>query len=847
MRGGAMLAALKGRRLQGNPRDSVAIAQKAVLLVRACIVEPVWRGFAKMSAGRSARIWNLSGGTGWRPAASGDAKTKSPLGDFPAGSKWQGRQSAFGAGFFDGFFLLGFSFLFLGLELIVHQFEDGDFGAVAAAGCPRNDAGVAAGAVREFRRDLAEQFLRNARRHDVRSGLPPRLQGVFFAEGDHLFRHWTCRFGARQRGGNSSVFQQVGHEVPQRRAAMPRIASQLRSRLEVSHRLPIPSSRAARESRRENSDSLGGRGFSPRRKPSTMKYRLPLQPDVLFRRRRRGLARQRRPDNAAVLVELHAQREAHLHQYIFDLVQGLAAEVLGLEHFVFALLHQFANGLDIRVLQAVVRAHGKLEFLDGAVQMLEARIVHDVRRRLDGVHRLFKVDEDAHVVLDELRSETDGVLRSQRAVGPHFDHQLFVVGHLAETRGFDRVVDLAHRRVHAVHRNVPDGQVFVVVAVRCHVPAAVLHAHFDLQLAAFADRGDVHALVQDGEVRIFFDLRGSNRARLLDVHVNGLRQVRVELDGHLLQVEDNVGGILAHARNRRKFVQHSFDFYRGDRRSFDRTKQRAAQRVADRGSPAALKRLCGKAAVLFGQRFQLGRETLWLLKSLPHRVPSFWASTLEARKTAALDTPAKISRGGFTPPSSLAPSRLLRVQLDDQLLVERRILHVIPLGQGHDLGLEILAVHLQPRHPALALRHVARIENHGVLVHVVLDGDFVGHFHEIRRDIDLLPVHADVSVQNELPGLRVRRREAGGPQRVIKATLQHDDQVFARRPLGAHGFLEIPAKLRFQQPVGALYLLLLAQLQAVAGYFRAPGLPVLPRNEVALLNRALLGKAPQTF
>src|SRR6266436_4633633 len=324
-----------------------------------------------------------------------------------------------------------------------------------------------------------------------------------------------------------------------------------------------------------------------------------------------------------MLVELHAQREAHLHQYILDLVERLAAKVLGLQHFVLALLHEFADGLDVGVLQAVVGAHGKFELLDGTVQMLEARIVGGVLRRFDGLHRLFKVDEDAHVVLDELGGEADGVLRRDRAVGPHFDHQLFVIGHLAETRGFDGIVHLANRRMNAVDRDVADGQIFVIVAVGSHIAAAVLGAHLDLELAAFADRGDVHALVEHGEVRVFLDLRRGHWTGLLDVDVDRLRQVGVELDGHLLQIEDDVRGILDHAGDRRKFVQHAFDLHRSDGRAFNRAEQRAAQRVSYGRTPAALKRLRGKPPVLLSERFQLGCKTLRLLKTLPHRVPSF--------------------------------------------------------------------------------------------------------------------------------------------------------------------------------------------------------------------------------
>src|SRR3984957_4272749 len=60
-------------------------------------------------------------------------------------------------------------------------------------------------------------------------------------------------------------------------------------------------------------------GLSLSRLENSLHY---LQPDGIFRsRRRRCLARQRRPDNPAVLVELHAQAEAHLGQYILDLVE----------------------------------------------------------------------------------------------------------------------------------------------------------------------------------------------------------------------------------------------------------------------------------------------------------------------------------------------------------------------------------------------------------------------------------------------------------------------------------------------------------------------------------------------
>src|SRR5215469_12387270 len=56
----------------------------------------------------------------------------------------------------------------------------------------------------------------------------------------------------------------------------------------------------------------------------------------------------------ALLVNLHAQGESHGSQDLLDLIQRLAAKVLGLEHLRFCLLHQLANGLNVGVLQAVI-------------------------------------------------------------------------------------------------------------------------------------------------------------------------------------------------------------------------------------------------------------------------------------------------------------------------------------------------------------------------------------------------------------------------------------------------------------------------------------------------------------
>src|SRR5579872_5381667 len=89
---------------------------------------------------------------------------------------------------------------------------------------------------------------------------------------------------------------------------------------------------------------------------------------------RSSLARKRRPDHASVLIEFHAEAQAHFLQNVLDLVERFAAKVFCLEHFRFGLLHQLAQVLNIGVLQTIVGANGKLELLHGTVQIFESWI-----------------------------------------------------------------------------------------------------------------------------------------------------------------------------------------------------------------------------------------------------------------------------------------------------------------------------------------------------------------------------------------------------------------------------------------------------------------------------------------
>ncbi len=102
-------------------------------------------------------------------------------------------------------------------------------------------------------------------------------------------------------------------------------------------------------------------------------------------------------------------------------------------------------------------------------------------------------------------------------------------------------------------------------------------------------------------------------------------------------------------------------------------------------------------------------------------------------------------------------------------------------------------------------------------------------------------------MENNLASLGARAAETDAPDHVIEPALEHDDEVFAGRAFGALGFLVEIAELAFEQAVGALDLLLFAQLEAVSGNLRTARLAMLAGHEIPLFDFALLCKTPQAL
>src|SRR5256885_1824338 len=136
---------------------------------------------------------------------------------------------------------------------------------------------------------------------------------------------------------------------------------------------------------------------------------------------------------------------------------------------------------------------------------------------------------------------------------------------------------------------------------------------------------------------------------------------------------------------------------------------------------------------------------------------------------------------------------------------------------------------------------------HGELLAVFANGNFLARAHLVRRNINLAVVDCNVPVPHQLPRLAPRLCEAKTEHNVVKTPLQLLQQQFTRYALGASSLLKIVAELPFLREVDALRLLLFTQLQTVAHDLGFAVFPMLSRSEVALLDGTLIAKTLCAF
>src|SRR4051794_5171448 len=517
-----------------------------------------------------------------------------------------------------------------------------------------------------------------------------------------------------------------------------------------------------------------------------------------------------------------AELETMLLQGLLDLLDRLLAEVRDRGELVLGLDHQVADRLDADALEAVVRPDTELELLDREV--LHPVRERDVRRaeaavagrrvRVEDVHPV-EIGEDRQLANQDLGRLGDRLLGIDGAVRRHVEHELVVVGALADACGLDVIGDAADRREHRVDGNDADRVRASTVALRGHVAAPAADREGDLETALRREVRDLELGVQDLEVGRRLDVGGRHSAlaprRQAHLDLGGLA---VEDADELLEVEDDVGDVLADARQGRELVRDALDLDGRHRCALERREQDATQGVAERVAEAAVEGLDREPAAL---------DDALVLALLVLELGNF-----------------EIRHGAASCHLFLSfEAELLGVELDDQRFLDRRV-DLGALRPLEDLAGQPFVVGLQPRSDGGG--EVGCVADDLLRARPVLERDHVVGLDLVARDVDAAAVDREVAVADELARLRAGGGETEPVDDVVEARLEDPEQVLARDAADPIRLLVVGAELVLEQAVVAARLLLLAQLEQVLALLDPPA-AVLARRIAAALDRALLGQA----
>ncbi len=139
-------------------------------------------------------------------------------------------------------------------------------------------------------------------------------------------------------------------------------------------------------------------------------------------------------------------------------------------------------------------------------------------------------------------------------------------------------------------RDKADWCVLGTVAVGRHVALAGVHGEFHPDFGAVIQRADDVVGVQNLDIADSLNVAGLDRARALLAHNHALGAIPFHLDCDFLDVQHDVGDVLANAADRGEFMQHAVDLHGGDRGTPKRRQQHAAKRISKRQAEATLER-----------------------------------------------------------------------------------------------------------------------------------------------------------------------------------------------------------------------------------------------------------------
>src|SRR5438132_1016140 len=245
------------------------------------------------------------------------------------------------------------------------------------------------------------------------------------------------------------------------------------------------------------------------------------------------------------LGQLFRREEAALHQFFFDLVQRLPAEVAQAQKILLAQGHQLADLGDLVGLQAVQRPNRAIEVLDRQVRQSRGEVVPLLLRHVGVLDPLGEAGEEAQVRGELLGRLTDGLVGHDRPVRPDLEDQPVPVGLLTDAGLLDQEIRLDDRTEDGVDRNHADRLAFFLVPLGGHVALAAFDRQLHAEAALVAvERADVELGVDDLDITRRLDVGRLHLAGTGDVQREPDRIVAVGDQVQPLEVEDDLGDVL---------------------------------------------------------------------------------------------------------------------------------------------------------------------------------------------------------------------------------------------------------------------------------------------------------------
>ena len=207
---------------------------------------------------------------------------------------------------------------------------------------------------------------------------------------------------------------------------------------------------------------------------------------------------------------------------------------------------------------------------------------------------ILEVHEQLQLILEDLGGIGDRVFGAEAAIGFGSDGQLVIIQFLADAGVVHLVTDLANRRIERINRDQADGGIGRTVGTGRDIALAGFNREFHVQRGTGIQVADHQILVHHLHVAGDRDLASGDRARTGRVEEHALGAFPGHANGHLLDVQHDVGHVFTHARQAGEFVQRTVHLDGGDRRALQGGQQHTAQGIAQRQAKAALERFGDK-------------------------------------------------------------------------------------------------------------------------------------------------------------------------------------------------------------------------------------------------------------